>query len=150
MDHAETPRFLCCMHNHCLGNVFPSCCLGTGLVYPPISRLLHSSGTTCYNISVNEKCIIVKSAIFWDIMPCSPLNLKIYIQFYCYVVLHFLKHGLYYFGQVYQASWYSIVAYLLKARTVEPEKQPLLGNACNIHACNNRGIVGNRCYGKIW
>jgi hypothetical protein len=28
------------------------------------------------------------------------------------------------------------VAYLLKARTVEPEKQPLLGNARN-----NRGIV---------
>jgi hypothetical protein len=28
--------------------------------------------------------------------------------------------------------------YLLKARTVEPEKQPLLGNARN-----NRGIVGN-------
>jgi hypothetical protein len=24
----------------------------------------------------------------------------------------------------------SIVAYLLKARTVEPEKQPLLGNGC--------------------
>jgi hypothetical protein len=30
------------------------------------------------------------------------------------------------------------VAYLLKARTVEPENQPLLGNARN-----SRGIVGN-------
>jgi hypothetical protein len=36
-----------------------------------------------------------------------------------------------------------IVAYLLKATTVEPEKQPLLGNAHNMQARNNRGIVGN-------
>jgi hypothetical protein len=32
------------------------------------------------------------------------------------------------------------VAYLLKARTVEPQKQPLLGNA----ASNNRGTVAIR------
>jgi hypothetical protein len=47
-----------------------------------------------------------------------------------------------------------MVTHLLKARTVEPEKQPLLGNVHNTHAkidelsetgCN----VYNRCYGTI-
>jgi hypothetical protein len=33
------------------------------------------------------------------------------------------------------------VAYLLKARTVEPEEQPLLGNVCV--TCNNGVIVGS-------
>jgi hypothetical protein len=33
------------------------------------------------------------------------------------------------------------VAYLLKARTVEPKKQPLFGNGCV--TCNNRAAVGN-------
>jgi hypothetical protein len=35
------------------------------------------------------------------------------------------------------------VAYLLKARTADPEKQPLLSNSRNIHARNNGGTVGN-------
>jgi hypothetical protein len=34
-----------------------------------------------------------------------------------------------------------IVAYLLKARTVEPQKQPLLGNGCVTH--DNGVAVGN-------
>jgi hypothetical protein len=33
------------------------------------------------------------------------------------------------------------VAYLLKARTVEPEKQPMLGNGCVTH--NNGVTVGS-------
>jgi hypothetical protein len=36
---------------------------------------------------------------------------------------------------------YPIVAYLLKARTVEPEKQLLLGNSCV--TCNNEITVGS-------
>jgi hypothetical protein len=35
---------------------------------------------------------------------------------------------------------YRIVAYLLKSRYMEPEKQPLLGNGCV--TCNNGIIVG--------
>jgi hypothetical protein len=34
-----------------------------------------------------------------------------------------------------------VVAYLLKARTVEPEKQPLLGNCCVTR--NNRVNIGS-------
>jgi hypothetical protein len=37
-----------------------------------------------------------------------------------------------------------IVAYLLKARTVEPEKQPLLGNGCVTR--NNGVIVGKAAF----
>jgi hypothetical protein len=36
--------------------------------------------------------------------------------------------------------FYNNVAYLLKARTVEPEEQPLLGNGC---ASNNGVTVGS-------
>jgi hypothetical protein len=43
----------------------------------------------------------------------------------------------------YLYTCHYFVAYLLKARTVKPEKRPLLGNARNIHARNNRGTVVN-------
>jgi hypothetical protein len=41
----------------------------------------------------------------------------------------------------YICTFYYIVAYLLKARTVEPEKQPLLGNSCA--TCNNGITAGS-------
>jgi hypothetical protein len=36
-----------------------------------------------------------------------------------------------------------VVAYLLKARTVEPEKQPLLGNGCVTH---NNGVTAGSSF----
>jgi hypothetical protein len=42
---------------------------------------------------------------------------------------------------------YNIVAYLLKARTLEPEKKPLLGNSCGTG--NNRVTVGNGAFYAI-
>jgi hypothetical protein len=40
------------------------------------------------------------------------------------------------------------MAYLLKARAVEPEKQPLLVNVSEI-TCNNRGTVGNGVFYSV-
>jgi hypothetical protein len=40
-----------------------------------------------------------------------------------------------------QGHGYLIVAYFLKARTVEPEKQSLLGNSCV--TCNNEVTAGS-------
>jgi hypothetical protein len=39
------------------------------------------------------------------------------------------------------------VAYLLKARTVEPEKEPLLANGCVKH--NNGVTVGSGVFGVV-
>jgi hypothetical protein len=47
--------------------------------------------------------------------------------------------------------------YLLKARTVEPEKQTLLANVngsvntfpWNVYACDNRGTVGNGVFYSV-
>jgi hypothetical protein len=41
----------------------------------------------------------------------------------------------------YKINILNIVAYMLKAKTVETEKQPLLGNCCL--TCNNGVTVGN-------
>jgi hypothetical protein len=43
--------------------------------------------------------------------------------------------------QIYWEAPVCIVAYLLIARTVEPESQPLLGSGCVI--CNNGVTVGS-------
>jgi hypothetical protein len=53
--------------------------------------------------------------------------------------------GLLYPG--FQATRHNIIAYLLKVRTEEPEKQPLLGNGCITH--NNEVTVGRSVFCEV-
>jgi hypothetical protein len=44
---------------------------------------------------------------------------------------------------------YDTVAYLLKARTVEPEKQPLLANGCEITSDAKQQIFNKQVYAAV-
>jgi hypothetical protein len=90
MDHVETPRFqqylYCCASIRCCGNVLPSRCLETSLIYLPISRSSRSNGSTRYNIKKKQWFLCARhfhSHVLTHLcfMACFVHNMTTIIQF---------------------------------------------------------------------